>query len=108
MQNWPYTIGTLNSQRDATFLAPYWSRVNLPGFTSGTSKVRYEGYHKDFNYDANVFDKINQDVRTFKGDASFEAKWASVITWENVQPFDAGSFGGVRMIYFTFSTDLKV
>ena len=99
MQNWPFAIGTLSTQRDASFLAPYWSRVNLPGFTGGTSKVRYNGYHKDFNYDANVFDKTSQDVRSFKGDDSFEVTWASVITWENVQPFDAGSFGGVRMTH---------
>jgi hypothetical protein len=102
MQNWPFTVGTLNTQRDATFIAPYWSRVNLPGFTSGDSKVRYNGYHKDFNNNANVFNKVNQDVRTFKGDNSFEATWASVITWENVQPFDTGTFGGVSIICVSY------
>jgi hypothetical protein len=96
MQNWPFTIGTLNTQKKSSFIAPYWSRVNLPAFSSGESKVRYNGYHKDFNNNANVFNKVNQDVRTFKGDGSFEATWVSVITWEDVQPFDAGSFGGVR------------
>ena len=97
MQNWPFTIGTLNTQKDATFIAPYWSRIDLPAFTSGDSKVRYNGYHKDFNHNANVFNKVNQDVRTFKGDNRFEATWVSVVTWENVEPFDAGSFGGVSI-----------
>lgn len=100
MQNWPFTIGTLSTQRDSTFIAPYWSRVNLPAFTSGDSRVRYNDYHKDFNYNANVFNKVNQDVRTFKESNSFEATWVSVITWEDVQPFDAGSFGGVSITIF--------
>ncbi|CAB4007771.1 mucin, partial, partial [Paramuricea clavata] len=105
MQNWPFTLGTLSTQRDSTFIAPYWSRVNLPGFTSGDSKVRYNGYHKDFNNNANVFNKVNQDVRTFKGDNSFEATWVSVITWENVQPFDTGTFGGKDTFQAVLASD---
>ena len=98
MQNWPFTIGTLSTQRSASFFAPYWSRVDLPSFASGNSRVHYRGYHKDFTEETDVFDKVNQDVRTFKGDDSFEATWVSVITWKNVEPFDAGNFGGVGTV----------
>lgn len=100
IQNWPYTIGTLNTQRSSSFIAPYWSRIDMPSFTSGYSRVRYEGYHTEFNNDSTVFNKINQDVRTFLGNSSFDATWASVITWENVKPFDAGSFEEVSDFFF--------
>ncbi|XP_028401634.1 mucin-like protein [Dendronephthya gigantea] len=102
MQNWPFTIGTLDTQRDSAFIAPYWSRVDLPAFTSGNSRVRYNDYHKDFSYDENVFTKVNEDVRKFNKNDSFEATWVSVITWEDVQPFDAGTFGGKNTFQAVF------
>lgn len=97
MQNWPYDIGTLQSQENSAFLAPYWSRVDLTAFASGESKVRFNSYHTDFNDNTEVFDSVNRDVRSFTGKSDFAASWAAVVTWENVKPHDAGDFGGVSI-----------
>ena len=100
MQNWPFNIGTLSSQQDSSFLAPYWSRVDLPAFKSGESKVRYRSYHKDINPRDQVFNRVNSDVRTFIGQDSFNATWVSVVTWENIKPHNSGDFGGVCSLQY--------
>lgn len=105
MQNWPFNMGTLPSQENSAFLAPYWSLVDLSAFQSGKSKVRFNSYHTVFKDNTQVFNRVNNDVRLFTGSNDFTASWAAVITWQDVEPQNAGNFGGKNQFQAVIVSD---
>ena len=95
-QNWPRPFGIPNTKQNLDpCLAPYWSRVDETSFEDGCSKVCYKKY-EDSNDE--VFTTAANYGNTLLG-RSFTPEWVMVVTWKDLRPSEAGTFGGVSAYY---------
>ena len=97
-QGWPYNFGTLSSQEDDSCIAPYWARIDKQSFVDGISFVFFKKYEDRDDDPRGVFTTAADYAKKLLDVNNYEPAWVMTVTWKDLRPLDAGTFGGVSTI----------